>query len=184
MLREGLPASTLLFRAKHNLDRVDCPFAFETFPCESNVSAGTGFLSLQRLQSLLRIFTDAVKAVKRTYQEITIHEVGLATNILTILEETAEQNSLSRIDRVVLEIGQFSGVNLEALKFAFEVVYQGTILQDTNFEYRTPPLLLYCRSCEEAYAADFEDTRCPVCLESNFTILKGQEMTVLTIEGV
>lgn len=83
----------------------------------------------------------------------------------------------------MLEIGQFSGVEPELLRYAFEVIHTGTILEKAEIEILTPPLLLYCRSCETEYLAELEDLRCPVCLGEQFEVLQGREMLVKSIVG-
>lgn len=90
---------------------------------------------------------------------------------------------MSSVSRIVLEIGQLSGVEIGALEFAFEVFKKGSRMEKAAIEYQTPPLLLYCRECENEYIADFEDLRCPACMEAGFDILQGQELRVKSIEG-
>lgn len=84
---------------------------------------------------------------------------------------------------MVLEIGQFSGVEPELLRFAFEVIKKGTILERAEIEMQIPPLLLYCRECENEYLGEMDDLRCPVCLKEQFRVLQGREMVVRSIEG-
>ncbi len=102
---------------------------------------------------------------------------------MNIAESAARENRLQYITRVVLEIGQFSGVEPELLRFAFEVIKKGTILERAEIEMQVPPLLLYCRECENEYLGEMEDLRCPVCLKEQFRVLKGREMVVRSIEG-
>jgi hydrogenase nickel insertion protein HypA len=83
----------------------------------------------------------------------------------------------------VLEIGQFSGVEVGPLEFAFGVFKKGTILEYAEIEVLTPPLLLLCKRCENEYLADFEDLRCPTCLDQVFDILQGQDLMVKSIVG-
>lgn len=102
---------------------------------------------------------------------------------MNIAESAARENRLQHITRVVLEIGQFSGVEPELLRFAFEVIKKGTILERAEIEMQVPPLLLYCRECENEYLGEMEDLRCPVCLKEQFRVLQGREMVVRSIEG-
>ena len=43
---------------------------------------------------------------------------------------------------VELEIGAFSGVQVDALQFALDALRKDTILSNTQFNFQTPPLLL------------------------------------------
>ena len=88
-----------------------------------------------------------------------------------------------RITQLVLEIGQFSGVESGALEFAFNLLKKGTILAEAEIIYLTPPLVLFCKNCENEYIGDWEDLRCPSCLETQFEVIQGREMIVKSIEG-
>lgn len=112
-----------------------------------------------------------------------MHEAGIARNVIRIVEEVARKNDLTHVSKVVLEIGQFSGVEIEALEFAFSAFKHGTILQDATIEYLTPPLTLFCQDCENEYLGDLDDLRCPACMGMHFEIIQGREMVVKSIIG-
>jgi hydrogenase nickel incorporation protein HypA/HybF len=115
--------------------------------------------------------------------EETIHEAGIARNILRIAEEAAQANGLSVINRVEFEIGQFSGVDVAALAFALEALKRGTLLAGAEFAFQTPPLLLYCHACENEYLGDLEDLTCPACLGTRYEVIQGRELLVRSIAG-
>ena len=81
----------------------------------------------------------------------------------------------------MLEIGQFSGVEAHALEMALSVLRPGTVLEDAEIEYQTPPLLLFCKDCQMEYAGDSEDLRCPACEGEHYQVLKGRELIVKSI---
>lgn len=99
------------------------------------------------------------------------------------MEKAAGGNNLGRIARVVLEIGQFSGVEPDLLRFAFTAIKEGTVLERAEIEIQVPPLLLHCRECENEYLGEIDDLRCPVCLKEQFNVIRGREMLVKSIEG-
>jgi hydrogenase nickel incorporation protein HypA/HybF len=100
-----------------------------------------------------------------------------------IVQEAASANHLSCVSKIVLEIGQFSGVEVGALDFAFSVFKKGSILETAEIECQTPPLLLFCKHCETEYLGDWEDLECPACLRTDFDILQGQELKIKSIAG-
>ncbi len=87
------------------------------------------------------------------------------------------------VNKIVLEIGQFSSVEVGPLEFAFDAFKKGTILEQAEIGALTPPLLLLCKNCENKYLADFEDLRCPACLDQSFDILQGKDLMVKSIVG-
>jgi len=112
-----------------------------------------------------------------------IHEAGIALNIVKIADEAAVENGLKRITRLVLEVGVFSGVEPEALLFAFKALGKGTVLESAEVEILKPPLVLYCPQCENEYAAYPADLRCPVCESEDYEIIQGKELTIKSIIG-
>ena len=99
------------------------------------------------------------------------------------MEDAAKQNNLSQIQKVVLVIGQFSGVEPDLLQFAFDFITEDTIMKNVVIEIESPPLLLYCKNCETDYLGELEDLRCPACMGEDFVILQGRELLVKSIIG-
>lgn len=116
-------------------------------------------------------------------KESAIHEVGIAESILQIARQVAEQNNLIKITSLQVEIGQFSGVEPEALEFAWEFVSKDTIAEGSTLEIERPALVLFCTHCLIEYPGDLEDLRCPNCKDEVFEIRKGREMLVRSISG-
>jgi len=99
------------------------------------------------------------------------------------VEQAARSNGLVSVNKIILEIGQFSGVEIEALDFAFSVLTRGTLLEGAEIQYLTPPLLLYCKRCENQYVGDPEDPRCPACMRADFEVVQGRQMVIKSISG-
>ncbi len=116
-------------------------------------------------------------------KEPVIHEVGIAESMLQIVQQAAEQNNMEKVTSLLIEIGQFSGVEPHALEFAWEFVSKDTVAEGSTLEILRPPLVLYCTHCLNEYAGDMEDLRCPTCQDEVFEILKGREMLVRSISG-
>jgi len=84
----------------------------------------------------------------------------------------------------VLDIGEFSGVQIDSLDFALKALSHGSVLSQAEFIFNEIPILLVCRGCNYEYTATLDDLTCPDCREANYTIIRGKEMLVKTIEGV
>jgi hydrogenase nickel incorporation protein HypA/HybF len=112
-----------------------------------------------------------------------VHEVGIAENVLRIVERTATEHGLATVRRVELSIGRLSGVDAEALEFAFSVIAPGTVLEGAEIQIEVPPILLRCRPCGSSYAAAMEETACPQCGAFDFEITQGRDMTVTSVSG-
>jgi hydrogenase nickel incorporation protein HypA/HybF len=116
-------------------------------------------------------------------QEVPIHEAGLAANIVAIVASAAEANHLARVKQIVVEVGQFSGVEPELLRFAFQFVQKGPRLEGAQLEILRPPLALFCKNCQVEYAGSLDDLCCPNCRQAAFEVLRGRELRVKAITG-
>ena len=65
-----------------------------------------------------------------------MHELGISRNIVAIVSGAANGR---RVQKVTLEIGRASGVMPHAIRFTFDVVAQGTLLEGAELEIRETP---------------------------------------------
>ena len=65
-----------------------------------------------------------------------MHELAITQ---AIVEQCAERCEGARVLRVVIEIGTDSAVMPDAVRFAFSLCAEGTLLDGAALEIRTPP---------------------------------------------
>lgn len=107
-----------------------------------------------------------------------MHEVSLMENLLAIVGKVAADQDGSPVSLVHLRIGEMSGVNADALRFAFDVMAKGTAAAEAELEIEKVPLRVRCRCCgAEAHPRDFVFI-CEVCGGVDVEILGGREMEV------
>ena len=58
-----------------------------------------------------------------------MHELSLCQGIIDIIEAQAQQQEFRKVIAVCLEIGNFAGVELEALRFGFNVASKGSVAE-------------------------------------------------------
>ena len=73
-----------------------------------------------------------------------MHEMSITQNIVAIVSEHAGER---QVKRVQLEIGKLSAVVPEAIRFCFDVVAQGTVLEGAFLEILEIPGRARCRRC-------------------------------------
>ncbi|MEO1132693.1 MAG: hydrogenase maturation nickel metallochaperone HypA [Cyanobacteria bacterium J06639_1] len=64
-----------------------------------------------------------------------MHEVSVMESVSEIAIARAREVGAPHIHQLQLEVGEFSGVVVDALEFAFDVVVAGTMLEDAGLEY-------------------------------------------------
>jgi hydrogenase nickel incorporation protein HypA/HybF len=115
---------------------------------------------------------------------ITMHELGIMESALASVQRHAAGNEDRRVSRVVLRIGALAGVEIESLRFAFDVISRGTVAEGAVFEIEQVPVEGYCLSCEQEFAVEtggFIFT-CPTCGDLCGEIRRGRELELSRIE--
>ncbi|MDA8029395.1 MAG: hydrogenase maturation nickel metallochaperone HypA [Nitrospiraceae bacterium] len=92
-----------------------------------------------------------------------MHELSLVMNLLELCEAEASRGSFDRIDRIVLEVGELSGVSLPALRFSFDVAARGSVTESAVLEIREIPGRGWCLKCEETVPIREPLRECPAC---------------------
>jgi hydrogenase nickel incorporation protein HypA/HybF len=111
-----------------------------------------------------------------------MHEVGLMAQAVQMALERAEQNGAARVHHLTLRIGPLAGVEIDALRFAFEVVTQGTAADAAELHIEEVPIRCWCASCaREFQPADFV-FRCPECQQLSDDVRQGREFDLISME--
>lgn len=111
-----------------------------------------------------------------------MHEMSLAEGVLRLVEETAQREGAQRVKLVVLEIGQLSSVEPEALEFCFAAVVHGSIAEGAALEIVAVPGAGWCLPCGETVPMSESYGACPKCGSYQVQPTGGTEMRVKEIE--
>lgn len=111
-----------------------------------------------------------------------MHEMALAEGILQLVEETARREHAQRVKLVVLEIGQLSTVEADALKFCFDAVTKGSIANGAALEIVQVPGAGWCMACAATLPMQELFGACPECGGYQMQATSGTEMRVKEIE--
>ena len=112
-----------------------------------------------------------------------MHEVGIMESALESVERQARLHGAHHVHRIVLRVGTLSGVEIEALRFAFDVVAASTIAAGAELAIETVDARAYCQTCD----ADFPASSgyifsCPICQRLSGQIRQGRELELARIE--
>lgn len=103
-----------------------------------------------------------------------MHELAITRNIVAIVSEKAKTE---RVRRVTIEIGKLSAVFPQAVRFCFEVVSRGTVLEGAELDIVEIDGTAECRACGTHFSLEHLYGRCP-CGSSDLTRLTGEELLV------
>lgn len=111
-----------------------------------------------------------------------MHEMSLCESVMQILEQTAEQQGFSRVKTVWLEIGELSGVEVEAMRFSFEVIRRNTLADQAALEIINVPGSAWCLPCGKNVRIAQRFDACPDCGSYQLQVNGGDEMRIKELE--
>lgn len=113
-----------------------------------------------------------------------MHEMSLCEGIRQIIEGAAEREKFSRVKRVRVEVGRFSGVEPEALRFGFDVVMRNSVAEGAELDLIELPGEAFCFDCCETVALNARLDPCPKCGGTKLTATGGDDMKIKDLEVV
>lgn len=111
-----------------------------------------------------------------------MHEMALCESLLTAMEEAAQANGFAKVRRVRLEIGRFAGVEVQALRFGFDVVMRGSLAEGAELVVVDRPGTAWCFECSETVEIAERHAPCPRCGGARMQANGGTEMTIKDLE--
>jgi len=112
-----------------------------------------------------------------------MHELSIAISMIEQITEESESRGGVQVEAVHLKLGVFSGVDKEALLFAWDLACEGTFLEGSRLVVETIPLLIYCPSCKsERIPESMYQLSCPQCRTPAQDIVRGREIEVTALE--
>lgn len=111
-----------------------------------------------------------------------MHEMSLAEGVLQLIEDAARAQEFSKVTAVWLEIGQLSGVEVDAMKFCFDAVVRDSIADGARLEIVATPGTGWCMQCAQTVPMREVFGECPLCGNYQMQVTGGTEMRVKELE--
>lgn len=107
-----------------------------------------------------------------------MHELALMESVV---DAVVDQIGEERVAVVRLEIGELSGVAIDALRFSFDVCTEGTVLDGAELAIVQVAGAVRCRSCGSEHATSSFATPCP-CGSFDRELVRGGELRLIDVE--
>ena len=112
-----------------------------------------------------------------------MHELSIAMSIIDIASEESRARGDAAILAVHVKIGRMSGVVIDALRSAFDIAREDTVLADAALVIEDVPVMLHCLKCDGEQLADsIQSLCCGVCGTISPKITRGCELEVVAVE--
>ena len=111
-----------------------------------------------------------------------MHELGIMTSVMSVVQQTAEQNNATAVTKVSLMVGEMTEAIEDALVFAFDALKEGTIAENAELQIRMIPPKSSCPECGNVFVHDRFHRGCPECGNMLTTLVEGTELAIESIE--
>ena len=120
-----------------------------------------------------------------------MHEFSVTSQIVEAILKEAEKHSAKKVVEVHLDVGKLTFLGLEQVRFSYEVLVKGTIMEGSKLRIEEKDGIVKCSSC--GYKGDFQyeddpiyhiptpTLHCPKCGET-VEIVGGRECTIRDVK--
>lgn len=110
-----------------------------------------------------------------------MHELGIISAMVKTIEQIVQEQGLTQVQKLVLEVGELSGVVPRYMQECYPAAVYKTFMQDTVLELETVPGIVRCRTCGREFNAMQQDFHCPQCGGEDLEILSGNDVVIKEI---
>lgn len=110
-----------------------------------------------------------------------MHELGVVIEVVKTVENFAKKNELTKIDTVVLQIGELSSMIPRYIEACYPAAVDGTLLQDTKLKIEILPGNAICKKCNKVFNLIESNYTCPNCESRDLEVLSGREFMIKEI---
>jgi len=110
-----------------------------------------------------------------------VHELGVVIEVVKTVENFAKKNEVTKIDTLVLQIGELSSMIPRYIQACYPAAVDGTLLQDAKLEIEILPGNAICQKCNKVFNLIENNNKCPNCGSEEWEILCGKEFMIKEI---
>lgn len=112
-----------------------------------------------------------------------MHELSYIIDIVNTVSEEMESRKIEKVNKIVVDVGEMSGVVPTYLHKYFPEAVKGTKLKDALLETNEILVEIQCDGCNTVYHPDKTNNyRCPNCNGRAGKLLKGKGIQIKSIE--
>ena len=101
---------------------------------------------------------------------------------LEMAEQQLRLQGGQRIHRLAFRVGPLSGVQPDALRFAFDVIAQGSCADGAKIDIEEIPLRCWCSACTREFEPAGFAFVCPGCAQVSHEVRSGRDFDLVSLE--
>jgi len=110
-----------------------------------------------------------------------MHELGIVIEIVKQVEEFSLEQKITEIDKLVLQIGELSGIVPHYIEDVYPIAVEKTSLKNTKLEIEILPGIGSCKSCGFTYNLFQNNNICPLCDSKEYEVISGTDFMIKEI---
>ncbi len=110
-----------------------------------------------------------------------MHELGVVIEVVRTVLDFAERNGVTRIETVVLQMGELSSMVPKYIEDCYPAAVYGTKMQDTTLRIEILPGNALCGACGKVFNLLRNAGGCPACGSEEWELLGGKEFMIKEI---
>lgn len=111
-----------------------------------------------------------------------MHELSVCNALLEQVESIARDHHAVRVDRIVLQVGPLSGVEIPLLRHAYPLAATGTVAENAELIVEALPVKVRCSQCGAESEVEANRLLCRHCGDFRTNLLSGDEMLLASLE--
>ncbi|MCR5035436.1 MAG: hydrogenase maturation nickel metallochaperone HypA [Clostridia bacterium] len=111
-----------------------------------------------------------------------MHELPITQQIVKIADQHCRENGGTRVIKVNMVIGDYSGYVGEAMQAYFDVITEGTLCEGASLSFVKVEPKLRCTKCGKLFKKQLLSFECPYCGGEGEQSEIGKEFYIDTIE--
>jgi hydrogenase nickel incorporation protein HypA/HybF len=110
-----------------------------------------------------------------------MHEISLVRSLLSQVQTLVTDNNADSAEKIVVDIGPLSGVEIELVKSAFVQLAGENGQPGAELIVHEVPLVVRCRDCDlESELSNFV-FRCHKCNSGSVQVIRGDEFRLVSV---
>jgi hydrogenase nickel incorporation protein HypA/HybF len=101
--------------------------------------------------------------------------------VVKTVENFAQKNGVTKIQTLVLQIGELSSMIPKYIEACYSAAVDGTVLQETELKIEVLPGNGICKECNKVFNLIENNNKCPKCGSKHWEILSGKEFMIKEI---
>lgn len=111
-----------------------------------------------------------------------MHELSLMEEVRRQALAAAAAEGATCIKAIILRVGELAGVEIEALRFAFPVVMEGSIAAGAHLRIEREAAVCWCEPCAGRFRARDGCCDCPRCGAISCQQISGRDLRLVALE--